>query len=108
MEAVPTDAEQLLRSLVGQTIHTLTGKPNTILRLQGDQVIVATAKSPGGKPVPIAWVQEALDRLLRDGEVEISVRSVWHRSAFIGAVLGTLPGVAKHLRPARITHRRPS
>jgi hypothetical protein len=45
MEASPTEVKQLLRSLVGQTIRTLTGRPNTILRVEDDQVIVATNKS---------------------------------------------------------------
>jgi hypothetical protein len=45
--------------------------------------------------VPIAWVQDALDRLDRDGEIEISVESVRYRSAFIGAVLLALPGVER-------------
>ena len=45
--------------------------------------------------MPIAWVQDALDRLERDGEIEISVESVRYRSAFIGAVLLALPGVAR-------------
>jgi hypothetical protein len=40
--------------------------------------------------VPIARVQEALDRLGPDGEVEISVESVGYRSAFIGAVSSSL------------------
>ena len=51
---------------------------------------MATARSPTGQPVPIAWVQHALDRLAADGEIEISVESVGYRSAFIGAVLGAL------------------
>jgi hypothetical protein len=87
------DAAQMLRSLEGTTIHTLTGKPNTILRISGDLVIVATTRSPEGRPVPIAWVQEALDRLVAEGEVAINVGSVGYRSAFIGAVLSTVPGV---------------
>jgi len=37
--------------------------------------------------VPIDWVQSALDRLLTDQQVVISVDSVGYRSAFIGAVL---------------------
>jgi hypothetical protein len=86
------DAVQLLTALQGQTIHTLTGKPNTILRVDGDRVFVATNKSPEGRPVPIVWVQEALDRLGAKGEVVINVASVGYRSAFMGAVLSTIPG----------------
>ena len=33
-----------------------------------------------------------IDRLARHGEIEISVASVGHRPAFIGAVLLELPG----------------
>jgi hypothetical protein len=87
------DAIAVVTGLAGRTIHTLTGRPNTILRIEGDQVVVATNKSPGGQPVPIRWVQDALDRLVDEGVVVISVESVGHRRAFIGAVLSTIPGV---------------
>jgi hypothetical protein len=59
------DAREHLQGLVGTTITTLSGRPNTVLRVQGDVVIVGTQRSPGGQPVPIEWVQAALDDLLR-------------------------------------------
>jgi hypothetical protein len=62
------------------------------LRVEDDRVIVATSRSPNGQPVPIAWVQDAVDILERDGEVGINVPTVRHRSAFIGAALRELPG----------------
>jgi predicted RNA-binding protein with PUA-like domain len=96
------DARSHLASLVGRTIQTLTGAPNTVLRLEGDDVIVATTRSPQGQPVPIAWVQAALDRLLRDGEVAISVASVGYRSAFVGAALAALPGASTARDPLRV------
>ena len=98
----PIDARTILVGLIGQLIHTLTGHPNRVLRVEAADVIVATTKSPDGRPVPISWVQNALDRLVRDGEIEISVESVGYRSALIGAVLATLPGVTTSLRPAVI------
>jgi hypothetical protein len=50
------------------------------------------------------WVQEAFDRIERDGEIEISVPSVGYRSAFIGAVLQELPGaeLVRTASPPRI------
>jgi predicted RNA-binding protein with PUA-like domain len=96
------DAHSHLASLVGQTIQTLSRAPNTVLRLQGDDVIVATTRSPQGQPVPIAWVQAALDRLRTDGEVEISVASVGYRSAFVGAALAVLPGARTARNPQRV------
>ena len=101
-DASAIDARTLLQGLVGQTIHTLTGKPNTVIAVQGDEVIVGTNKSPSGEPVPIAWVQDAMDRLAEHGEIEISVKSVRYRSAFVGAVLATLPGTVGETRPRRI------
>jgi hypothetical protein len=97
------DARQHLKGLRGQTIYTLAqGRPNRILAIEGDTVTVATEKSPSGESVPIEWVQDALDRLFRDGEVLVTVKSVGYRSAFIGAVLGTVPGVEVLTRPRRV------
>ena len=87
------DARAHLESLVGETIQTLSGRPNTILRLEGDNAVVGTQRSPSGKPVPIKWVQDAADQLAERHEIEIKVETVGYRSAFIGAVLATLPNV---------------
>jgi hypothetical protein len=86
------DAHEFLVQLQGQPLETLTGKPNRILRVTPDHVVVATNKSPEGKPVPIEWIQDALDRLIHEGMVTINVDSVGYRSAFVGAVLSRVPG----------------
>jgi hypothetical protein len=106
---VPQTAKQLLASLVGKDIETVTGRWNRVLRLEGDQVVVATGRSPAGQEVPIAWVEEAFDRLRREGTIEISVASVRYRSAFVGAVLSQLPGaeVDRAKSPPRIRLRKP-
>lgn len=96
------DARHLLTRLLGQELRTLTGKPNRILRLEAEHVLVATGRSPEGRKVLIAEVQKAIDALSRFGELEISVKSVGYRSAFIGAVLATLPNTVTSLRPRRI------
>jgi hypothetical protein len=94
------DMRAILQSRVGQTIKTMAQeKPNRILRIEKDNVIVGTDKSPSGEPVPMEWVQATADRLYREGEVEISVSSVGHRSAFVGAILSTLPGVRSSTDP---------
>jgi integrase len=62
-------------------LTTLGGRPNRILQVGEDSVIVATERSPGGQPVPILWVQQALDRLVRDGR------------SYSAAARGTLSGV---------------
>jgi hypothetical protein len=98
----PIDARALLTSRIGHDLRTLTGRVNRILDVTSTDVIVATSRSPAGQPVPIAWVQSALDRLFADGEVEISVESVGYRSAFIGAVLATVPAAIARTRPRRI------
>lgn len=73
-----------------------------MLRLEGDLGYVATGKSPNGKPVEIEWVQNARNRLVDEGELEISVESVGYRSAFIGAVLATLPGTITSTHPRMV------
>lgn len=93
----------VLVGLVGQTIWTMDRrKPNRILEVSADRALVATGQSPDGKPVKIAELQDAADRLYRDGELGISVRNVGYRSAFVGAVLATLPDTVAELRPRRI------
>ncbi len=89
-------------ALVGRTIPTMTGRPNRILRVSGGQVWVATERSPQGKPVAIAEIQEAADRLFAHGDLVIDVATVGHRSAFVGAVLGSLPGVVVMTHPRRL------
>ena len=101
--ALGVDARTYLASLIGKTIYTLgQRRPNRILAIEGDRIIVATEKSPAGEHVPIAWVQDALDSLFRDRELVISVESVGYRSSFIGAVLGTLPNVEVESGPRRV------
>jgi len=65
-----------LGSIVGREINTLTGRTKRIVRIDGDDVIVAIAMSPNGQPVPIAWVQNTREMLERDGEVVIDVATV--------------------------------
>jgi putative restriction endonuclease len=50
----------------------------------------------------MAWVQQALDSLRAVGELRVDVPTVGHRSAFIGAVLQTLPGARVEQAPQRI------
>jgi hypothetical protein len=102
VEAATRTAREILQDLVGLEIRTMTGRVNRVLEVSGGGVLVGTSKSPQGQWVDIAEVQAALDTLRRRGLIEISVRGVGYRSAFIGAVLSTLPGARKLLRPRRI------
>jgi hypothetical protein len=96
-------AREVLESLIGEEIHTVTGKSNRVARLERDAVVVATQRSPEGTPVPVIWVQDAIDRLHKAHEIEVSVESLGYRSAFVGAVLLTLPGaVLVRTTPPRI------
>jgi hypothetical protein len=105
---VKTVVRTLLESLVGQPISTVTGRPNTVLRVEDDNVVVATSRSPTGQPVPIEWVRSGLEQLLKTGEIEVSVPSLGHRSSFVGAVLLTLPGaVLIRATPPRIRLDQP-
>ena len=100
------DARHVLKQLVGQTIHTVgQAKPNEVLRVEGDNVVVATSKSPGGEPVPIQSVQNALDQLYREGNLLLDVGTTGFRSAFIGAMLATIPEIEVKTRPRRAALR---
>lgn len=93
-------------SLVGKEIRTPSGRPNHVLSVSGSHVIVGTDRSPEGTPVPIAYVQTAIDMLSEHGEITIDVETVGYRSAFIGAVLATIPGaVVLPTSPPKITLR---
>ena len=84
-----------LNALVGKTIHTIgQGRPNRIVAVDGTQ-------SPNGQRIAIAEVQAAMDMLERTGDLLIDKKIVGYRSAFIGAVLATLPCV--HSAAARQT-----
>ena len=77
------NASDHLRGLVGSEIRTAaSGRPNRILRIEGEDVIVATSRSPDGHAVPIKWVQEAMDILESGGGVTIDVETVGYRSPF--------------------------
>jgi hypothetical protein len=95
MATVIPDARAYLERLVGQTIPTITGYPNTILAVRGDDVFVRTkdTKNPEmGEKVSIESVQVAINTLYANGRIGINTTEATHRSAFIGAVLSTLPG----------------
>lgn len=98
------DARAHLASLSRKTIETVSQKrANRIRQVDGASVIVATERSPAGQPVAIVDIQAALDRLAAGEEVEISVRPLGHRSAFVGAVLATVPSaVVLPTRPRRV------
>lgn len=91
-----------LDGLVGRTIPTLTGRPNHIFRVSGGVVYVATTRSPEGRPVEIAALQEASNQLCERGELVIEVATVGYRSACVGAVLSALPGTRALTRPGRV------
>ena len=94
-----------LNSLVGKTIRTITGRSNRVLAVEAESVIVGTGRSPEGQAVPIDEIESAYERLMLDGEIEINPDSVGHRSAFVGAVLASLPSTESATRPARIRLR---
>lgn len=102
MAGVVPDVRGVLDALLGRTIPTLTGKPNRVLGVSRDAVIVGTDRSPQGQEVEIANIQKAVNDLYRYGVLEISVATVGYRSAFVGAVLSTLPGAIAETRPRRI------
>lgn len=97
----PPNARQYLQTLVGGTIYTPTERrPNTVVSLDADTVLVRTADSPA-QPVRISEIQAAIDRVWAGEEVLIRPQSVGYRSSFIGAVLDSLPDVEVLGNPPR-------
>jgi hypothetical protein len=87
------DAEVLLRSVIGEPLSTLRGKPNTVLSVDSGHAHVATSRSQQGSPVPVAWLQDVLDRLAAGDTVSAEATSGAFRSAFLRAALGVVPQV---------------
>jgi hypothetical protein len=97
------EAHELLAGLVGRTVKTPSGRQNRVLELGKEHVLVGTGRSPSGEPIPVSWVQQGLDRLAAEGEVEVTTATLEHRSAFVAAVLLTLPGATAYgAAPTRI------
>jgi hypothetical protein len=97
------DARTVVAELLGKTVETVTGRCNVVLALEGDNVLVGTARTAAGAPVPLAMVQAGLERLYGEGGVDVDVETLGHRSAFVAAVLRSLPGTSLEAgTPARI------
>ncbi len=101
-------ALDVLRPLVQKPLTTVNGSPNKILEVDGRKVLVATGRSPRGRPVLVADVQRGLDLLRENGSVGINPEELGHRSAFIGAVLSTLPEAQASTGPAVVTLTGPA
>jgi hypothetical protein len=76
----------------------------TIARATRSGCMTGHLRSSGskGSPVRISWVQDGVDMLLENGVVLVRPKVLRYRSAFVGAVLSTLPGAAVRLRPGRV------
>jgi hypothetical protein len=102
-------AIDVIRPLIGVELHTVTSKrPNIVLELRKDIVLVGTDRSPTGQPVRIQEIQRGLDLLARHRTVRVSVEELGHRSSFVGAVLATLPDAEVLENPAAVTLRKPT
>lgn len=101
------DARAHLESLIGRTVFTVARRrPNIILGVDDGEVHVRTERSKGrGEKVAIADVQATFDRVWDGEEVPIHPRSVGYRSAFIGAVLASMPDVETLEDPWRVRLR---
>ena len=93
-EAFLLDAADLLRNLIGVPLETVDGAVNLVLGVRDRVVVVGTGRSPDGRPVPIDEVELGLRLLRENGRLEVHPDTLGYRSAFVGAVLRTLPGVS--------------
>jgi 5-methylcytosine-specific restriction protein A len=92
------DIRTYLIGLTGQTLMTMTGKPNRVVSVGNASVMVATEGNRDGAPVSIALVQDVADRVFAGEEVKFDPQA---RSAFVGAVLQTMPEVEVLSAPRR-------
>jgi 5-methylcytosine-specific restriction protein A len=102
------DATGFARELVGERIYTIgNGDWNQIVEVKDGSARVRTKRSTvDGEWVNLSLIQEAADRLEREGELRISKESLGHmRTAFVGAVLASHPRIAGSSNPARVILR---
>jgi hypothetical protein len=80
-----------MEGLIGEELRTpVQRRPNWIRGIEGSRVIVATKGNPRGAAVSISLVQTAVDRIYA-GRTEVF--NPRNRSAFLGAVLATMPEI---------------
>ena len=104
--ASASDARQHLAALAGETlISVLDGVGHRILGLSRDEVYVMTPGAPLGKPVPIAKIQAAFDRLVAGEEIHLTDPALGEDGAFVSAALLSLPGAELLHGPARVALR---
>ncbi|WP_199443737.1 hypothetical protein [Umezawaea beigongshangensis] len=101
------EALPLIRSLIGDPLSTVSGQENVVLAVDEKRALVATKRSPRGQHVDIAFVENGLAKLYGRGSVQVNVAELGHRSAFVGAVLATLPGTTLSENPATVTLHAP-
>ncbi|MEU6150142.1 HNH endonuclease [Actinosynnema sp. NPDC047251] len=96
-------AVDVLGALVGREIKTVTGYSNWVLDVDPASVLVRTRRSAAGESVPVRFVQDGLDRLFERGRVAADVKTLGYRSAFVAAVLATLPRAMVTRAPASVS-----
>lgn len=98
------DMRAYMETLIGQTLSTpVDQEPNWILGFEGSRVRVATQRNEQGGLVPVSLIQNTVNRMFEGDEVIFNPRT---RSAFLGAVLRTMPDVEVLTGPrrARLRH----
>lgn len=93
------DMRAYMEGLIGRELRTpIEREPNWVVGFRGTRVIVATKGNPAGAAVSLSLVQDAVDRIYEGEEV---VFNPHNRSAFLGAVLGTMDDVEVLRDPRR-------
>lgn len=82
------DVREHIASMEGQTLPTLKGRPNRILNVSGNHVVIGTVRNPEGARVSYRYLQDEVDRLWSEGgEAKIDSHG---RGAVVGAVLKSM------------------
>jgi hypothetical protein len=97
------EAGEVLRTLIGEEIGAITGAPNMVLSVQDRSALVDSSQSLQGQPVEISEVQRGMDKLKARGTLRVTQEELGRHSAFVGAVLTTLPGVRTTDPPVTVT-----
>ncbi len=104
-----TDCWSTITQLKGKLLHTLDqNHPFDVVDVDSQAITIHVRSTDHTRAIPRKDIEAAYQYLLDNGELtarEINQRFAHRSSAFVSALLATLPGVKYKLEPIRLLYR---